>query len=52
MGVPLNHPFIDGVSLINHPFGGSPIYGNSHIVNGIILHLQLGEQHLEVVKFG
>ena len=27
MRVPLNHPFIDGFSLINHPFLGIPIYG-------------------------
>jgi hypothetical protein len=27
MGLPLNHPSIDGLSLINHPFWGSPIYG-------------------------
>ena len=24
MGVPPNHPFIDGFSLVNHPFGVSP----------------------------
>jgi hypothetical protein len=27
MRVPLNHPFIDGFSIVNHPFGGTPIYG-------------------------
>ena len=27
MGVPLNHPFIDGSSTINHPHWGTPIYG-------------------------
>jgi hypothetical protein len=30
-GVPLNHPFIDGFSLINHPFLGIPICGNPHM---------------------
>ena len=30
MGVPPNHPF-KGLSLINHPFWGSLIYGNLHI---------------------
>ena len=32
MGVPLNHPFIDGFSLINHIFRGTPIYGTPHIL--------------------
>ena len=32
MGVPLNHPFLIGCSTINHPFGGTPIYENLHIV--------------------
>ena len=27
-GVPLNHPFWQGFSIISHPFLGSPIYGN------------------------
>ena len=34
MGVPLNHPFswdFHGFSLINQPFGGSPICGNLHV---------------------
>ena len=31
MGVPLNHPFVDGVSIINHPaIGVPPYYGNPH----------------------
>ena len=31
MEVLLNHPFIDGFSLINNLFWGTPIYGNHHI---------------------
>ena len=31
-GVPLNHPYSIGISLINHPFWGTPIYGNLHMV--------------------
>ena len=30
MGVPPNHPFIDGFSIIKHPCWGTPIYGKSH----------------------
>ena len=25
MGVPLNHPFMDGFSIVNHPFWGTPM---------------------------
>ena len=28
---PPNHPFIDGFSIVNHPFWGSPIDGNPYI---------------------
>ena len=28
IGVPPNHPSIDRFSIINHPFGGTPIDGN------------------------
>ena len=28
MGVPLNHPFIDACSIIDHPFWDTPMYGN------------------------
>jgi len=31
MEVPPNHPFLDGFSYINHPFGATTIYGNPHI---------------------
>ena len=30
--VPPNHPFSLGFSSINHPFWGTPIFGNTHIV--------------------
>ena len=29
--VPPNHPFLIGFSIINHPFWGTPIFGNIHI---------------------
>ena len=32
MGVPPNHPFQWDFPLINHPFQGTPIYGNPHII--------------------
>ena len=32
MVVPPNHPFLIGLSIINHPFWGTPIFGNTHIV--------------------
>ena len=31
IGVPPNHPVSMGFSIINHPFGGTHIYGNPHI---------------------
>ena len=33
-GTPSDHPFLDGFSLTNHPFGGTPIYGNTHVHDG------------------
>ena len=27
-----NHPILIGFSTINHPFSGTPIFGNTHIV--------------------
>ena len=41
IGVPLNHPFIDTFSITNHPFGGTPIYGNLHIHIYIYTHLYI-----------
>jgi len=32
MVVPLNHPILIGFSIINHPFWGIPIFGNTHKV--------------------
>ena len=29
--VPPNHPILIGFSIINHPFLGSPIFGNTHM---------------------
>ena len=37
MGVPPNHPFIDGFSRKKHPFWGTPLYGHSHMLIYFIL---------------
>ena len=34
IGVPPHHPFLVGCSTINHPFGGTSMYGNPHIYSG------------------
>ena len=31
-GSPSYHPFIEGFSIINHPFSGSPILGQYHLL--------------------
>ena len=31
IGVPPNHPILIGFSIINHPFWGILIFGNTHI---------------------
>ena len=31
IGVPPNHPFLIGFSIINHPFWAIPIFGNTHL---------------------
>ena len=31
IGVPPNHPILIGFSIINHPFLGTPIFGNTHV---------------------
>ena len=31
IGVPPNHPILIGFSIINHPFWGIPIFGNTHL---------------------
>ena len=33
IGIPPNHPFLIGFSIINHPFWGTPIFGNTHMVS-------------------
>jgi hypothetical protein len=35
-GFSINHPFIDGFSIVNHPFGGTPIYGKPQIIRFLI----------------
>ena len=32
--VPPNHPYLIGFSILNHPFWGTPIFGNTHICFG------------------
>ena len=32
MVVPPNHPTLIGISIFNHPFWGTPIFGNTHKV--------------------
>ena len=34
---PPNHPILIGFSLINHPFWGTPIFGNTHFLLGSML---------------
>ena len=48
MGVALNHPFLMGFSIINHPSLGTPIFGNPHITTNIyhnIYNTLSGETH-------
>ena len=33
IGLPPNHPFLIGFSIINHPFWGTTIFGNTHMYN-------------------
>ena len=35
MVVPPNHPILIGFSIINHPFWGTPIFGNTHMNKNI-----------------
>ena len=37
IGVPLNHP------LVNHPFGGNPIYAKHHIITNMIPFISLSK---------
>ena len=38
IGVPPNHPILIGFSIINHPFWGTPIFGNPQIY-----HFEVGK---------
>ena len=44
MRVPLNHLFVIGFSIVNHPFWGSPISGNLHMgvseIGEIVIYLR------------
>ena len=44
MGVPLNHPFIDGLSIIKQSFWGTPMYGNLHNHNYVDLDMAQGKE--------
>ena len=53
IGVPPNHPFIDGFSSMNHPFWGSPIYGSPQTPSFVILHhVFLNPQQVLMGKVG
>ena len=39
--VPPNHPFLIGFSIINHPFWGTPIFGNTLIVFSFWHHFDM-----------
>ena len=40
IGVPPNHPFLIGFSIINHPFWGTPIFENTYVyVLYLFIHL-------------
>ena len=42
MDVSENHPLKNGFSIINHPFWGTPIFGNTHIFGKALLGFFLG----------
>ena len=53
IGVPLKSSILIGFSIINHPFWGIPIFGNTHIKFGInmrenrsIMVIKYGEHHI------
>ena len=49
IGVPPNHPFLIGFSIINHPFWGTPIFGNTYVyVLYLLVHL-LSPAHLSFI---
>jgi len=45
--VPANHPFKKAFTLINHPFWGTPIYGNLHI-SIVLIRTIFGERLLSI----
>jgi len=51
--VPPNHPFLIGFSIINHPFWGTPIFGNTHIqiVPWILWVLTKTKKHINIKPF-
>jgi len=38
IGVPPNHPFLLGFSIINHPFWDTTIFGNTHVSGTLGAH--------------
>ena len=53
IGVPPNHPILIGFALLNHPFGGTPVYGNPQIckraVSQKFLSFYVGEQRPQIM---
>ncbi len=44
--VPPNHPILIGFgTIINHPFWGTPIFGNTHVVIGCSSSKQIDESY-------
>ena len=39
IGAPPNHPTLIGFSIVNHPFWGTTIFGNTHIQYGIYMFM-------------
>ena len=47
IGVPPNHPFLIEFSIINHPFWGTPVFGNTHMGNVWSISLGLSGQFMK-----
>ncbi len=46
-----NHPFLMGFSIINHPFWGTPIFGNIHIIPYIYIYIYIRVCYLKWAVF-
>ena len=47
-----NHPILIGFSIINHPFWGTPIFGNTHIKETISDSVKLSLRQAKPAKLG